>query len=106
GRKEAAGQAVAWGVISTVAMLAIGTVLPEHTPNVALPALGAFGVNQIAKAKQGAYLEMSFAAGAPKQSNWRVAAIALGSMATLVGTIVVFGRVFPNRNGGEDGVPA
>lgn len=58
--------------------------LPENFPSAAIAAPIAFSLHRYAKDTQGKKIDEAMAAGAVKQSNWRVAALAIASLVALL----------------------
>src|SRR6185503_9708713 len=86
GKDSARMKAIATGVLSTVAILSLGLVLPENFPRVVVPAAYTFGMKQLAIALQG--IDIANLTTSGKHSTWRAAGVGflcfIGMMAVVM----------------------
>ena len=88
GDRRGRQRALAWGLIGTVAILAVSFVLPERFPNLVLPMAYTMGIRELAKLVHGPAFKSHLAAGGPRQSNWRVLGIGLAGL-VIAGSVVL-----------------
>jgi hypothetical protein len=89
GRPESARKTIIAGVIALLLVVVLAPLLPARTPNSLLPLLYVVAIQSAARSLQGPMLGEHFGAGGAKQSNWRVAAVALGCLALMVAVLLV-----------------
>jgi hypothetical protein len=89
GRRSARTQAIVWGAVGTVLVLALGLALPKNFPCQALPAAYTISLYQFAKTRQGPEYEARLVA-AGHQSHWKAFGIGMASLVVLVAPIVVY----------------
>ncbi|MEO7033178.1 MAG: hypothetical protein ABI548_04935 [Polyangiaceae bacterium] len=95
GERDARRRTLVYGAIATVVVLAIAFVLPEHVPNVVLPAAYTATLREIANRRQGKLFNAHIQRGGRKHSNWRVAGIGLAWLAAVLVAVVIVLLVLP-----------
>jgi hypothetical protein len=91
-------KAIAWGLVATVALLAVSLALPEDTPRSIIPIAYTFGLRELARHLQGKDIDRVLASGGAKHSGWRVAGI---GVLCLVVFVAVGAGLFLTFDGGE-----
>ena len=95
GKGSAARQAWVFGLLGTIVLLAIAFVLPDKFPRTVIPLAYSLAIRELAKQRQGAAFAAHLAAGGERQSNWRVAGIAVGGLAVVLVAVVVVVLLLP-----------
>jgi hypothetical protein len=99
GKPRARTAALVWGAVATAVLVGLGALLPERMPSSFLPIIFTLGLRTVAQQLQGAVLAAHAKAAGPRQSNWRVAGIALACFAALgvvaTAIVVAYARIHP-----------
>ncbi|MGH7291097.1 MAG: hypothetical protein ACREJT_07810 [Myxococcota bacterium] len=95
GNHRARTTALTFGVLSTVAVVALGFLLSEKFPRFILPAGYTLVFYQVASGFQGAQFNAHMAAGHEKQSNWRVVGVSVISLLVLMVALLALALALP-----------
>jgi len=99
GKRGQARRALAFGLLGTIALLGIACILPERFPKAAIPFAYTFALRELARQLQGADLKAHLAAGGARQSNWRVAGVAVAGLVLVLVTVAVMVVLLPGSTG-------
>jgi hypothetical protein len=88
-------RALFYGLLGTVALFGLASVLPERFPKMALPVAYSFALRELAQRLQGADYKAHLAQGAGCQSNWRVAAVSIAGLAIVLAVACVVVLLLP-----------
>jgi hypothetical protein len=102
GNSAAANLALIAGLIGTVLVLAIASVLPDSFPNSVLPAAYTFGMYLSVKSLQGNEYEHRLANGGIKGSGWVATGIGILSFVVILVALLAVVLVSPEEWFGEE----
>ena len=98
-RPERVRQSLVLGGVAMGALMLLVFLLPQKTPNNALPIVYSAAIYYYARKEFGSVVTSHLAAGGPKGSWWLVVGIALLSVVAFLGLVVavalLFGALFP-----------
>ena len=97
GDERASRRALVWGVVGTVAIVVLGSILPARFPAPVLPIAYTMALRELAKLVHGAAFAAHVAAGGQRQSNWRVLGIGLAGLVAVLPFAVGLAFVLPTE---------
>lgn len=94
-----ANRALVFGILATLAVFAVGALLPDNIPNTPIAIVVGLVFYKLADSLQGPAFVSHRAAGGERQSNWQVFGISVG---TLIGVLVIVFLVLQATGGLDD----
>ena len=96
GKRDARRRTLIYGALGTIVMLAIAYFLPEHFPNVVLPAVYTVTLRGVAEREQGKLFNAHVQGGGRKHSSWRAAGIGLVWLAAILAACTLVLLLLPS----------
>jgi len=95
GKPGVGRRALFYGLLGTVALFGLASVLPAKFPKVALPLAQSLAIRELAQRLQGSEFKAHLAEGGSSQSNWRVAGVCVAGLAVVLAVAFVVVLLLP-----------